>query len=208
VNEAQRRDEFLTLVRNRMDPALRGADYDRHFNAVRAERPDLLDNRAAPTLAIANSFDPNQPRDELGRWAEVGLEGSDKQVAWAKEIRAKKHPGMKAVMDELDSPELTEDYWDDSDRMAAKAMIEKAATRTHAADWIDERDAWSVRRGTHRDPFSFKTREEAELQEKREKAIDWAMDRARAKKDRDLNIRMAKEKSIPKDEYERLRFQA
>jgi hypothetical protein len=34
------------------------------------------------------------------------------------------------------------------------------------------------------------------------------MDRARAKKERDLNIRMAKEKSIPKDEYERLRFQA
>ena len=68
MNEAQRRDQFLSLVRNRMDPALRGADYDRCFNSVRAERPDLLDNRAAPTLAIANSFDPSQPRDDQGQW--------------------------------------------------------------------------------------------------------------------------------------------
>jgi hypothetical protein len=68
MNEAQRRDQFLSLVRNRMDPALRGADYDRCFNSVRAERPDLLDNRSAPTLAIANSFDPSQPRDEQGQW--------------------------------------------------------------------------------------------------------------------------------------------
>ena len=72
MNEAQRRDQFLSLVRNRMDPALRGADYDRCFNSVRAERPDLLDNRAAPMLAIANSFDPSQPRDEDGKWTTSG----------------------------------------------------------------------------------------------------------------------------------------
>lgn len=72
MNETQRRTEFLSLVRNRMDPALRGTDYDRCFNSVRAERPDLLDNRAEPTLAIANSFDPSQPRDEQGRWALMG----------------------------------------------------------------------------------------------------------------------------------------
>jgi len=72
VNETQRRDQFLSLIRNRMDPALRGADYDRCFNSVRVERPDLLDNRAAPTLAIANSFDPSQPRDEQGQWTAEG----------------------------------------------------------------------------------------------------------------------------------------
>ncbi len=107
MNEAQRRDQFLSLVRNRMNPALRGADYDRCFNSVRAERPDLLDNRAAPTLAIANSFDPSQPRDEYGKWVdEGGLTGSEKQVAWAKEIR------KKAVADYLSGKERNQKYLD------------------------------------------------------------------------------------------------
>jgi hypothetical protein len=91
MNEAQRRNEFLALVRNRMVPALRGADYDLHFSAVRAERPDLLDNRAAPTLALANNFDPSQPRDESGRWTDTG----DGGMAWttAKGTKVKVEPG-------------------------------------------------------------------------------------------------------------------
>jgi len=68
MNEAQRRDQFLSLVRNRMDPALRGADYDRHFNAVRNERPDLLDNRAAPVAALANAANSD---DGDGHWVTI-----------------------------------------------------------------------------------------------------------------------------------------
>ena len=32
----------------------------------------MLDNRADPVLAIANSFDPSQPRDDQGRWTDAG----------------------------------------------------------------------------------------------------------------------------------------
>jgi hypothetical protein len=162
MNEAQRRNEFLNLVRNRMDPALRGADYDRCFNAVRAERPDLLDNRAAPTLAIANSFDPSQPRDENGRWTDTGaLSGSEKQVAWAEQIRTgmgKQHEAAYSRTREylkrrIASAEAAHAAPDHDEYTEQDVALAKAALRTHeqlpkltaeasggkASWWIDQR---------------------------------------------------------------------
>jgi hypothetical protein len=124
MNEAQRRDQFLSLVRNRMDPALRGADYDRCFNSVRAERPDLLDNRAAPTLAIANSFDPSQPRDEQGQWTEYDSPGSAPEGDTGK-------PKKRAMF----GTDLVE--WDDEEQVARRYEVQDF--KSAFQDWKPKR---------------------------------------------------------------------
>jgi hypothetical protein len=131
MNETQRRDEFLSLVRNRMDPALRGADYAKHFEAVRAERPDLLDNRAAPVAAVAaagNEFDASQPRDEQGRWTSGAP--SDAEVDEAK-IQ------LKDVRDDMSQPFLTRTSRPES----AKDFLRKGVTEGDDVDFGSGRRA-------------------------------------------------------------------